>query len=272
VSTPEPLPRISVIICTRNRPQDISLCLPTVLECEYPDFDVVLIDQSTDENTAQQIEELGHKHGNLDYLHTSTVGKSIALNLGIARAKGEILAFTDDDCEVTTGWLSAIAQEFASSKDTDIVFGPVLPSPALDGLQNIYVPSWSFTEARDVRPSEICGMGANMALRRRVLSSEQGPPLYDALLGPGAPFPAAEEGDFCYRLRLSGARAALRPSLRLYHRAYRTTSFWQKVVYGYGMGDAGAATDGQCAQYLGIYYGLAHAASLKPCCVARTTM
>lgn len=230
---------ISVIICTRNRPQDVAVCLPTVLACLRADWEVVLVDQSGDAETRAVVERLSAAYPSLRYLPTTTVGKSRALDLGIANARGDILAFTDDDCEAPPDWLERISAAFGADAGVDVLFGPVLPSPAISDVQAVCVPAWSFPEARDLHPGEVCGMGANMALRRTALDRlPQGGPLFDPALGPGAPFPAGEEGDFVYRLRRAGARAALRPDLRLYHRAWRTPDHWRSVLHGYGVGDA----------------------------------
>ena len=183
------MPLISVVICTRNRPQDIATCLPTVLGCDYPRFEVILVDQSTDDATARQVPAFQARFPALTYLPTATVGKTIALDLGVAAAQGELLAFTDDDCDVTEDWLRKIHGSFSADARADILFGPVLPSPALNGVVDACVPSWSFPTARYLRRNEVCGMGANMALRRRILASLPGPRLFDPILGPGAPFP-----------------------------------------------------------------------------------
>ena len=235
---PETMPLISVVICTRNRPEDVATCLPTVLGCDYPQFKIILVDQSTNDATARQMPAFQSRCPALTYLPTTTVGKSIALDLGIAAAQGDLLAFTDDDCEVTGDWLRKIQAAFHTDPRADILFGPVLPSPALDGVADACVPSWSFSTARYLRRNEVCGMGANMALRRRVLTALPGPRLFDPILGPGASFPAGEEGDFVYRIRRTGAVAALRPELMLYHRAYRTPERWSSVLRDYGRGDA----------------------------------
>ncbi len=232
-------PKLSVIICTRNRPEDVALCLPTVLACLRGDWDLVLVDQSDNDETRQVAERLAADRPALRYLPTTTVGKSRALDLGIAETDAPLLAFTDDDCEAPPDWLEQIAAAFAAAPDADILFGPVLPSPAIPDLDSVCVPAWSFTEARDLRPGEVCGMGANMALRRSALARlPAGARLFDPAMGPGASFPAGEEGDFVYRLRLAGARAVLRPSLRLYHRAWRTPARWLAVLHGYGVGEA----------------------------------
>jgi glycosyltransferase involved in cell wall biosynthesis len=230
--------KISVLICTRNRPQDVAVCLPTVLACLRDDWDVLVVDQSNNDETGAVVRSLAAHCPTLRYLPTSTVGKSLALDIAIRQAEGEILAFTDDDCEAPPEWLDMILTEFERSPESDILFGPVLPSPAIADIPSICVPSWSFDEARDLLPGEVCGMGANMALRRSVLSRLPEGSFFDPVLGPGAAFPAGEEGDFVYRLRRMGACAALRPSLRLYHRAYRTMDRWQEVLQSYGVGDA----------------------------------
>ena len=228
--------KMSVVVCTRNRPQDIEACLPTVLACPFPDVEVVLVDQSTDNWTRKIVRRFQEDWPHLVYVPTTTVGKSAALGIGIARAQGDILAFTDDDCEVPEHWLVRIASEFQRSGHMDILFGPVLPSPAIENLDDVCVPSWSFDTPRELKKGEVCGMGANMALRRTALNRLAGA-YFDPLLGPGAPFPAGEEGDFVYRLRAAGARAALRPGLQVWHRAFRLPDHWQTVLQGYGMGD-----------------------------------
>ena len=231
-------PLISVIICTRNRPEDVTLCLPSVLACLRDDWEVVLVDQSDNPDTRAVAERLALSCPALRCLPAATVGKSRALDFGIGMAHGELLAFTDDDCEAPPDWLEKIVAEFAAAPSAEILFGPVLPSPAIPDLANVCVPAWSFPEARDLRPGEVCGMGANMALRRSVLARLPAGPLFDPAMGPGAPFPAGEEGDFVYRLRRGGATAALRPSLALWHRAWRSKDRWPSILYGYGLGEA----------------------------------
>jgi len=237
------LPTVTIVICTRNRPGDVETCLPTILDCDYPNYDVVIVDQSTDDETGKVIASLQKACPAVHYLHTTTVGKTRALNLALPLAKGEILAFTDDDCEVPTDWLRNLVAAFAEKPEIEVVFGPVYPSPALDGLENICVPSWVFDEARPISRTETCGMGANMAFRRSLLDAMPAGDIYDPNLGPGTPFPAGEEGDMIYRLRrhITG-ETVLRPAAKLYHRAYRTPENWQKILFGYGVGDAAFLT------------------------------
>jgi len=231
-------PKISVVVCTRNRPGDVSQCLPTVLAALRDDWEVLLVDQSDGTETQAVAARLAAACPALRYLPTKTRGKSHALNLGIAETDGPLLAFTDDDCDAPPDWLEKIAAEFAAEPEIDVLFGPVLPSPVIPDLAGVCVPAWAFSDSRDLRPGEVCGMGADMALRRTAPSFLPCGLLFDPAMGPGGPFPAGEEGDFVYRLRRVGARAALRPALALCHRAWRTPDHWASVLHGYGVGEA----------------------------------
>ena len=230
--------KTSVVVCTRNRPGDVSQCLPTVLAALRGDWEVLLVDQSDGTETQAVAARLAATCPALRYLPTKTRGKSHALNLGIAETDGPLLAFTDDDCDAPPDWLEKIVAEFAAEPEIDVLFGPVLPSPVIPDLAGVCVPAWAFSDSRDLRPGEVCGMGANMALRRTALSFLPCGLLFDPAMGPGGPFPAGEEGDFVYRLRRAGARAALRPALALCHRAWRTPDHWASVLHGYGVGEA----------------------------------
>jgi glycosyltransferase involved in cell wall biosynthesis len=246
-------PLVSILICTRNRPDDITHCLPTVLACAPPktgSLEIIVVDQSTDDKTGTVVRSLQGTHPNLVYVPTATVGKSLALNIGLARARGELIIFTDDDCTVPPTWVQQYVDAAEQDPSLDVFFGPVHPAPELAGRSDISVPSWHFTSRRTLLPGEIAGMGANMALRRKALErlvpeastvAERGTdilPVYDSLLGPGAPFPAAEEGDMVYRLRRAGARVGLEPTIIVWHYAYRTHARWHQVMGDYGRGDA----------------------------------
>src|SRR6266851_3583657 len=103
---------VSVVICTRNRPDLIGNAVASVLANEYPTFDVLVVDQSTDDRTGEIVRGLGVDHSNLRYLHTSKAGLSRAYNIGIRETNGELLAFTDDDCIAPAQWIASVANAF----------------------------------------------------------------------------------------------------------------------------------------------------------------
>src|SRR5215217_7801470 len=97
---------ISAVICTRNRPDLIGNAVASVLANSYRTFDVLVVDQSDDDRTGLVVRGLADNHENLRYLHTSTAGLSRAYNTGVRETKGELLAFTDDDCVAPPDWIA----------------------------------------------------------------------------------------------------------------------------------------------------------------------
>jgi GT2 family glycosyltransferase len=226
---------ISVLIATRNRPQDLVPCLTTILAQDYSNFDIWVIDQSTTDASEAAVREALGSPENLHYIRSASVGKSLALNELVAAGTGEIFAFTDDDTEAKSDWLKQIVAAFEEFPEADVVFGQVFQSKDFPGYETMYTPAFYFDKPRWLSKGEVAGMGANMAAKR---ASIRRAGKFDVLLGPGADVPAAEEGDWVYRAQLDGIRVLLHPGVRLIHRAWRTYEEWNRVLYGYGIGDA----------------------------------
>lgn len=118
---------ISVVICARNEENNIENFLPTILEQDYPNFEVVVVNDCSSDNSEFVLERLQKKYSNLrvttikeDEKFTHT--KKLALTVGIKAAKNEWLVLTDADCIPTSkDWLSTIASNF--SDNTEIVLG-----------------------------------------------------------------------------------------------------------------------------------------------------
>lgn len=229
---------ISVLIATKDRPDDLVPCLTSLFAQEYKTFEVIVLDQSVTDATQTAVEEEFGPEPRLRFLRTSEVGKSRALNRLLSEARGALLAFTDDDTDMPENWLSTIVDVFAVESNADIVFGQVHSWKFSTEHEEAHTPALYFDAKRWLRPGEIFGMGANMAMRRS-MAVRIGE--FDVHLGPGAPLPAAEEGDFIYRAHRIGAQILLEPKLTLIHRAWRSSERWTKVLFGYGMGDAAFA-------------------------------
>jgi GT2 family glycosyltransferase len=147
-----------------------------------------------------------------------------------------VVAFTDDDCVPSEGWLAAMAGAFASADPPDVVTGPVLPlGPPVAGT--FAVSSRTSTERRETAdrraaPWEI-GTGGNMAVRREWLQRHR----FDERLGAGTRGLAAEDTDLLYRLLDAGARVRYEPAAVVYHERQpagrRRATRWS---YGHGIG------------------------------------
>src|SRR5262249_17418386 len=120
-------PRISVIICTHNGLRTIRDCCEGILRLEYPDFEVIVVDDGSTDNTAAIVEEYGFR-----IIRTKNCGLSSARNTGLAAATGKIVAYIDDDAYPDPHWLSYLASTLLKTNHAG-VGGPNIP-PSRDGL------------------------------------------------------------------------------------------------------------------------------------------
>ena len=119
---------ITVVISTRNRGAGIVRTLQTILRSDYRNFEVRIVDQSEDELTESAIRPfLGDLR--VHYTRTTQKGVSVGRNLAIRGSRSELIAATDDDCEIPADWLRELAAAFALDSRIGIVFGNVLSGP-----------------------------------------------------------------------------------------------------------------------------------------------
>jgi GT2 family glycosyltransferase len=230
------LPMISVVVTTRDRSERVTGPVRTTLQNDYPRFDLTLVDQSEDGGTALALEPY-LRDPRVHYVRTSTRGLARGRNRGIDAASGELIALTDDDCEVATDWLQEIAAAFALDRRIGIVFGNVLPAPhdRRAGFVPACVSEQPFL-ARSVRQKvRVEGMGACMAVRRNTWEALGG---FDEMLGAGAPLKAGDEGDLAIRALLAGHFVYETPAVTVTHHGFRGLSEGRALIddYWYGTG------------------------------------
>lgn len=195
--------RISVVIPTRNRGDQAALAARAVLQ-DKTEFDLVVVDQSTDDSTAAPLAELAAQDSRLRIIRSSLRGASNARNAGVAATEGRIIAFTDDDCRPSPNWVSSLLDVFDAEADAALVFGRVHlpPKEHEEDYAASFEPKHRLQRSVIPLPEEDLGIGANFAIRREVLSALGG---FDPLLGPGAPyFRGAEETDLLIRALYQG--------------------------------------------------------------------
>ena len=118
---------ISVIITARNEEYNLERFLPHVLEQNYPDFEVIVVNDASEDNSAIVLDKLQKKYKNLyvtniPYDSHFSHGKKLAINVGVKAAKKEWIVFTDADCVPNSGiWLNELSKGF--DKDAEIVLG-----------------------------------------------------------------------------------------------------------------------------------------------------
>jgi glycosyltransferase involved in cell wall biosynthesis len=232
------LPKVSVVICTRNRPDTIRAAIESVLANDHGSFDLTVIDQSTDGATAAVLQSIVSLDRRLQYVHIDGPGLSRAYNVGIKQTAGDLLAFTDDDCIVPTTWLTAIARAFGNDADADLVYGQVLLPETAHQYKGV-IPTLPIERPERLSQDDgfkVFGMGANFAARRRLFERIGG---FDEMLGGGAPLRSSQDFDLAYRAYRAGSAILLRPEVLAYHYGLRKPTEWLETQKAYGIGDGG---------------------------------
>ena len=117
-------PRVSVIVASYNGARTLRSCLDSLLRLNYPDYEVILVDDGSTDATPH----LALKHAGIRYFrHEKNLGLSTARNTGIAAATGEIVAFTDADCRADEDWLYYLAGDLLDSEFAAIGGPNLLP-------------------------------------------------------------------------------------------------------------------------------------------------
>lgn len=206
-------PLVSVLIATRDRPASLERCLTSVLENDEPRFEVIVIDQSSDRATerARVLDDVRVR------ALRSAPGKARALNVGVAAARGSILALTDDDCVVPPNWLALALEALQRSPGCAVLFGAVDAAPHDPAIEFIPVfrpaQRLALASAKSA-PAPGLGMGANMIIQRDVVLSVGG---FDEQIGPGSRFRSGDDWDFAYRALRAGHLIVQDPSIRVTH-------------------------------------------------------
>ncbi len=121
-------PFASVIVSTRDRPERIQRCLNSLLTLHYPHYEIIVVDNapSTD-MTADIVQQTYGDVPQIRYVREDRPGLSSARNRGLAIAKGEFLAFADDDLVIDPYWLIEMVRAFSIASDVVCVTGLILP-------------------------------------------------------------------------------------------------------------------------------------------------
>lgn len=175
-------PPVSIVICAKNEETNLTQFLPAILEQDYPDFEVVVVNDCSWDNTGDILEEFAKKHKNVKivtikedeyYQH----GKKVALMLGIKGARHELMLLTDADCRPASNqWLKQFVMRFNAGADIVLGYGPFAPvkgflnriirfDAAMIGLQYL-----SFSLAG----TTYMGVGRNLAYKKNLFYKVKG--------------------------------------------------------------------------------------------------
>jgi len=234
--TPDILPHVAVVICTRHRPPSVSDTVRSALESRPAASCVIVVDQA-DVETADHLAEFEDRPRFVRIRHAA-VGLSRGRNVGtaVATAAGaQIIAYTDDDCVADPSWLSGFDTAFAGAADVAAVFGTARAAP-YDRTTGM-IPAYEVREAIVLRglanKPRAEGIGACMAVRVDAWQRLDG---FDDWLGAGASLASGEDTDLIMRLLHAGFAVAETPAAEVVHHGFRDWPSCRPLVAGYMRG------------------------------------
>ena len=234
------LGRVSVLLCTRNRPDKAKRCIESILTNSYTDFELIVVDQSTDNCTQAAIDSL--HDGRLVYIRTSTVGLSRSRNIAIRASRTETILFTDDDCVCDRDWIATVVRAYDDDPSLMGVFGKVLAYG--EGREGMFCPCLidrpeQRVVDRPVTPQHVLGAGNNMSFRKEVFRRVG---LFIETLGAGTWMRSGEDTEFVYRALRHRLRFTYTPEPLVYHDNWLSEADYPALARAYILGGSAVLT------------------------------
>ncbi|HKP03492.1 MAG TPA: glycosyltransferase [Chthoniobacterales bacterium] len=215
-------PFVSIIVCSYNGAKTLEACLESLGKIDYPNYEVILIDDGSTDNTR----EIAARFPDVRYVYQTNHGLSHARNHGAALAKGEIFAYTDSDCMADPDWLFYLLSTLLHG-DYAGVGGPNVSPPAQNWVQACVAAAPggpSHVLLTDTVAEHI--PGCNMAWYRWAFENIGGfDPEYHK---------AGDDVDFCWRVQQAGHAIAFSPTAVVWHHRRFTLKAFRKQQEGYG--------------------------------------
>lgn len=221
-------PAASVIVPTRDRPEHLAGCLRALAALEPPDggFETIVVD----DEGAQPLDDLvaaGANGLDVRLIRVPNGGPAAARNAGIAVARGNVLAFTDDDCRPRPGWLRALVLRIQDSPEALVGGRTVMGTGGVSAETSQLIAHLVYAHYNQVAGRALFLASNNLAARA------------DALRAAGAFDPAfrtSEDRDLSDRWRFSGASLVYAPEAVVEHEPDLSPARFAAQHFGYGRG------------------------------------
>ncbi|PYR06585.1 MAG: glycosyl transferase, partial [Acidobacteria bacterium] len=220
-----PWPRVSVVVCTYNGSRTIRGCLDGLKRLDYPNYEVIVVDDGSTDGTADIVDEY-----DVRLIRTENRGLSSARNTGLHAATGEIIAYIDDDACPDTHWLKYLASTFSATNHAG-VGGPNIPPPDDGPIAECVAnaPGGPVHVLLSDREAEHIP-GCNMAFRKACL---------EAIGGFDPQFRVAgDDVDVCWQLQECGWTLGFHPTAMVWHHRRNSVRAYWKQQRGYGRAEA----------------------------------
>lgn len=214
-------PRVSVVVCTYNGGRTLDQCLQSLGELDYPDYEVIVVDDGSTDNTSEILQGFP----GVQAIRQANQGLSVARNVGLQAATGEIVAYTDDDCFADPDWLTHLVYQLERT-DAAGVGGPNLTPE--DGWLASCVAASPGQPTHVLISDQVAEHipGCNMAFRKEALLTVNG---FDPIFRK-----AGDDVDLCWRLQQSGRWITFAPGAFVWHHRRQSPRSYLKQQAGYG--------------------------------------
>ena len=240
----------SVVVCTKNRPDDLRDCLRSLKKQDYSPFEIIVVDNDATGTAKKSAQEAGVRYvsaplkPNLPY----------ARNVGLENAKGNVVVYCDDDIEAYDGWLSALMSSY--DEGVGAVGGQiVVPEKSglmeeefenAKGLKRALLKVLAFLidykgRGKVTNSGQVTGFygldtvcevdhlqGCNMSFRKELLENIGG---FDEAQGEGYPF--RDDTDASVRVKMLGCKLVLNPAAKVFHKLSKMDPRFYRRNYYY---------------------------------------
>jgi len=219
-------PKVSVVICAYNAERTLRLCLESLRRLDYPNFEVIVVDDGSGDATPQIAAEFSE----FRLIRQPNKGLSVARNVGMRAALGELIAYTDSDCVVDPHWLTFMVRSIIEGS-FDACGGPNYPPHEEGWIEGCVAASPGAPCHVLIAPDRAEHLaGCNMVFRRTALEAAGGfDPQFTA---------AGDDVDICWRLMDAGYVLGYCPSAFVWHFRRNTIRAYYGQQRGYGKAEA----------------------------------
>ena len=242
-------PFVSVVICTRDRPDLLSSCLRHLGALEYPRFEIVVVDNAPSTDATREVVRAFQGPPAVRYEREDRPGVANARECGCRTATADIIAFIDDDMVPARGWLTETARGFEAAERVGSVNGTILPGQ-LETPNQLWFEQFAgwgkgfhdqtFSLQRPTPGDPLFPYtvgryagGGNFAVTREALVRTGG---FDRALGTGTLAWGGEDLDIALKIIEAGFSIHYRPSAYVFHFHPRDWAGLRRRAFGYGAG------------------------------------
>jgi GT2 family glycosyltransferase len=245
---------VSVVVCTRDRPDDLWACLTALLAMDERAQEVIVVDNASRTSATRTVVE-SFRAPQVRYVREDRPGLARARNTGVRAAEHDVIAFTDDDVVVDRRWLDGLRRGFGRAANVGCVTGMVPSGQLASRSQRYFDGRVTWARSTTSKVFELAhppvdmplfpfrfgayGTGANFAARRSLLFDVGG---FDEALGVGSPTGGGEDIDLFVRVVLGGHALVYEPDAVVWHRHRADDAALSKQLADYGLGFGAVVT------------------------------